>query len=84
MQELTSWAMDPARKYLSAAREEFFRVVDYYLVAQAHAGGHEVVTLERPAPQAKKRILIPDACEAMRVTYREPFSLYRKLGLKFS
>ena len=50
-------------------------------MAAAHAGRHVVVTREQPAPDAKKRILIPDACLAMGVRYADPFSVYEALGL---
>jgi len=52
-------------------------------VAQAHSAGSEVVTFEQPAPFSKRRVLIPDACGAMGVPYREPFGVYRRLGLRF-
>lgn len=84
MAQLTAWVDSPEREYRQAAREEFLRIADYYLVAQAHAGKHTVVTSELPAPESKKRILIPDACNAMNVAYKEPFWVYRKLGLRFS
>ena len=35
------------------------------------------------APDAKKRVLIPDACNAMKVPYRNPFDVYRELKLRF-
>lgn len=84
MAQLTAWVDSPERGYRREAREEFLRIADYYLVAQAHAGKHTVVTFELPAPNSKRRILIPDACIAMNVAYKEPFGVYRKLGLHFS
>jgi len=36
-------------------------VADYYLVAQAKAGNHTIVTHEIPSASARK-IKIPDAC----------------------
>lgn len=84
MAQLTAWVDSPERGYRQAAREEFLRIADYYLVAQAHAGKHTVVTSELPAPESKRRILIPDACNAMNVAYKEPFWVYKRLGLRFS
>lgn len=84
MGTLTSWAMHPDRAYSRAAREEFLSLADYYLVAQALGGSHQVVTFEQPRPQSKRRVLIPDACDAVGVAWREPFSIYRELGLRFS
>lgn len=84
MKQLSLWATHKDRQYTQAAQDEFFRIADYYLVAQAHSGQHCVVTLELPAPDSKKRILIPDACRALNVPYSEPFGVYRTLGLYFS
>jgi len=81
MAKLSAWTMDPARQYLPAARSDFLSKADYFLVAAAHAGGHVVVTREQPAPDAKKRILIPDACLAMGVAYSDPFAIYESLHL---
>lgn len=84
MTALSTWVMHPNRSYRQAARDEFLAVADYYLVAQAHAGGHRVVTFELPSPDSRKRVPIPDACIALDVPYEEPFSVYRRLGLQFS
>lgn len=80
---VAEWVTADERHYRRAAKDEFLRVADYFLVAQAHAGSHEVVTFEQPAPDAKKRVLIPDACVAMQVPYRNPFDVYRALNLRF-
>lgn len=81
MTALSAWTMDPARQYFPAARNDFLSKADYFLVAAAHAGRHVVVTREQPAPDAMKRILIPDSCRAMDVRYADPFSVYEALGL---
>ncbi len=81
MQTLTGWTMDPARQYRAAARNDFLSKADYFLVATAHGDNHIVVTREQPAPESKRRILIPDACTAMGVGYQDPFSVYEALGL---
>ncbi len=84
MARLSAWTMHRDRPYMQAARAAFFNAADYYLVAQALGLGHEVVTFEQPRPEAKKRVLIPDACKALGVPYREAFGLYRQLGLRFN
>ncbi len=80
---LADWVMHPNRPYWDSARAEFLNVADYYLVAQAHSANASVVTFELPAPNSRKRVLIPDACDAMGVDYVEPFEVYRQLGLRF-
>jgi hypothetical protein len=83
MTRLADWAMHPDRPYWDSARAEFLGVADYYLVAQAHSAGAAVVTFELPSPNSRRRVLIPDACDAMGVTYCDPFNVYRRLGLRF-
>ena len=56
---VSKWAT--SGHYEPAAVSTFLRVADYYLVAQALAGGHVVVTNEVPSASLK-RIKIPDAC----------------------
>lgn len=46
--------------YEPAAINDFLAVADFYLIAQAHAAGHTVITQEVFAPSAK-RVKIPSA-----------------------
>ncbi|MFE1749058.1 DUF4411 family protein [Streptomyces anandii] len=73
---LTRWAN--SRSYTNAAIAEFLNnTADYFLVAYAIAHSHTLVTHEQPRPDSKRRILIPDACEAMGVTYSNTFVMLR-------
>ena len=78
---LSEWVMDPDRIYTQAARDEYLGKADYHLVAQAKAGGHAVVTMEKSEPNAKKKVKIPDACRAFDVPCVQPFQVYRSLGM---
>ena len=60
----------------------FLQVADYYLVAQAHASGHVVVTHEIPSASIK-RIKIPDACIGVGVTCMTPFEMLRRERARF-
>jgi hypothetical protein len=60
--EVNRWANDSA-DYDPAAKAEFADAADSFLVAQAHAGGHTVVTHERIS-DGRKRIKIPNAATA--------------------
>jgi hypothetical protein len=51
-------------------------VFDYYLVAQAHAAGHTVVTHEIPSASTR-RIKIPDACIGLSIKCMTPFEMLR-------
>lgn len=70
---LSSWTY--SQDFTSAARAEFLAAADYYLVAHAHAHGDVVITHERPAPEARRRIKIPDACDAFAVRWMSPFDM---------
>ena len=68
------WAKD---NYEAPAVSEFQRVADSWIVAHALAHGWVVVTHEKSAPRAKKRIKIPDACVALGVECLNPFMMLR-------
>lgn len=67
-----------------AAVAEFLSVADYQLTAYAHAHGHTVVTLELPDPARKKRIKIPDACNANDVNWMDPYEMLRREKVRFT
>lgn len=69
--------------YAAAAVSMFMQVADYYLVAQAIAGGHVVVTHEVPAPHAIKKVKIPDVCIGLGVKCMTPFEMLRNEGARF-
>ncbi|WP_427008637.1 DUF4411 family protein [Pseudarthrobacter sp. H2] len=81
LKTLTKWAYSGI--FTPAAITEFLSIADFELVAYAHAHGHTVVTHERPSPLAKKRILIPDACDAMGVPWIDPYAMLRQTGAQF-
>jgi hypothetical protein len=70
------WATTCGR-FSSAAVSEFLSVADLYLVAQARELRYSVVTHESLDPNAKRRIKIPDACQAVGVSYMTPWQLLR-------
>lgn len=82
MTQLSAWAIEPARRYRQEAIADFLGSADYTLIAHAMATGATVVTREQPAPDSKKTIKIPDVCNAFRVVWTDPFSLYRTLGMR--
>lgn len=63
--------------YAPAAVTEFLQASDYYLIAQALAGGHTLVTHEVSEPMKKKRIKIPDVCIAVAVKCIRPSVMLR-------
>lgn len=78
---LTAWAT--SRSFTPAALAEFTGTnADYLLVAYAREHQHTVVTHERSQPNARARVLIPDACLAMGVSTTDTFQMLRKTGAR--
>lgn len=80
LQATSAWATGGG--YEPAAVATFLQVADYYLVAQAHAQGHTVVTHEIVG-HSTKRIKIPNACLGMTVPCVSPFEMLRAEGARF-
>lgn len=79
---LTTWAK--SRNFTQAALNEFTGAnSDYLLVAYAREHKYTVVTHERPQPNSRKRVLIPDACMAMDVDTLDTFQMLRQTGAQF-
>ncbi|GGH51238.1 DUF4411 family protein [Microbacterium album] len=80
--DLTAWAT--SRNYTQAALANFTGSnADYLLVAYARAHQHTVVTHERSQPNARARVLIPDACLGMGVSATDTFEMLRQTGAQF-
>jgi len=77
---VSSWATNA--QYEQAAVSTFLQVADYYLIAQAHAARHTVVTHEVPSA-SKRRIKIPDACIGLGIKFVTPFEMLRRERARF-
>lgn len=78
---LTAWAV--SRPFTPAALAAFTgNQADYQLVAHARGHNHVLVTHERPDPNSRKRVKIPDACAAIGATCLDPFEMMRRTGAK--
>lgn len=82
LRRVAQWAED-AEQYRPGAVSSFLAAGDYFLVSQALSHGYTVVTHETPAPQAQKRIKIPDACEALGVSWLPPWRMLRAERVQF-
>ncbi len=80
MAEVSAWANGQA--YEPAAVSTFLQVADYYLVAQARAGRHTVVTHEAPSTSIRK-IKIPDACIGLGIKCMTPYEMLRRERARF-
>lgn len=70
------------QRYEPSAVSTFLQVADYYLVAQAHAGDHTVVTHEVPSA-SKRKIKIPDACIGLHIKCMTPYEMLRRERARF-
>ncbi len=77
---VSTWAS--GQSYQPSAVSTFLQVADYYLVSQAHAGGHVVVTHEVPAASPRK-IKIPDACLGLGIKCVTPYEMLRLERARF-
>jgi hypothetical protein len=77
---VSSWASQQG--YDPAAVTTFLQAADFYLVAQALAQGHTVVTHEVPA-QSVKKIKIPNVCIGMGIKPMTPFEMLRVEKARF-
>jgi hypothetical protein len=81
--EVIQWAMAQSQ-YTDAAKAEFADAenADAWVVAYAKAKGCVVVTQEKPAPQSKRKVKVPDVCNAFGVMWIDTFVMMRRLGIR--
>jgi hypothetical protein len=77
---VSRWAT--GQSYEPSAVNTFLQVSDYYLVAQAHAGSHIIVSHEVPSASIRK-IKIPDACIGMGIKCITPYEMLRRERARF-
>ncbi len=75
---LNTWAQSQPQ-FSTAAKAEFARTADAWIVAYALAGGHTVVTHEVFRPNIQSSIKIPNACKAFGIPCINPFEMLREL-----
>lgn len=79
--QIQQWANDNSQ-FTPAAKEEFARNADAWIIAYSKAKGHTLVTHEVNNPQSRRRILIPVVCEVFGVNYVNTFEMLRELEVK--
>ena len=78
--KVSNWVTN--QSYDQAAVSTFFQKADYYLVAQACAGQHTVVTHEIPSTSSRK-IKIPDVCIGLSIKCMTPYEMLKKERARF-
>lgn len=78
--KVSAWVV--ARGFPAAAKTVFEQSADYYLVSQALAGQHTVVTYEVPSGSQKK-VKIPDVCIGLGIKCVAPHQMLRNERARF-
>ncbi|WP_336883745.1 DUF4411 family protein [Priestia koreensis] len=79
---IQQWAIDNPQ-FTDAAKDEFARNADAWLIAYAMTKGNTLVTHEAYNPDVKKRILIPVVCRVFGVAYVDTFEMLKDLQVQF-
>jgi hypothetical protein len=79
--DVMAWAN--AADFTDAAKAEFARGADGWLVAYAAVHDLVVVTHESHEPNRKNAVKIPNACDQFEVEWVDTFSMLRELEVKF-
>jgi predicted nucleic acid-binding protein len=78
-----AWVVRQAQ-FTDAAKREFADGADGWLIAYAKVGGHVVVTREQPSRDVRRRVPIPNVCDAVGVPYLDTFEMLRQLGVRLA
>lgn len=81
--EIMTW-VQAHPQFLDGARADFAKGADGWLVAYAKGESGIVVTQEVADPNVKRRVPIPNVCQAFSVPFCDTFEMLRRLGVKFS
>lgn len=83
--QIVQWVNSMRHQYLDSAIEEFLQadLADPWLVAYAMKENLVIVTYEKSAPEAKKRVKIPEVCNHFRVRFIDTIEMMRELNSKF-
>jgi len=80
--EMVNWVyLQP--QFTPAAKTEFASVADGWVIAYAAVNGLVVVTHEQFAPEARRKVPMPNVCIEFEVEYVDTFSMLRDLGEEF-
>lgn len=76
--EIMAWVQAQSQ-FSDAAKADFANGADGWLVAYAKVRGCVVVTHEVPAPDARRKVPIPNVCQAFDVAFVDTFEMLRTL-----
>ncbi|NPV81811.1 MAG: DUF4411 family protein [Firmicutes bacterium] len=80
--QIMQWVYEHGQ-FSDTAKAAFASGADGWLVAYARVHGHEVVTHEQLNHETKRKVPIPNVCDAFHVPYIDTFGMLRSLGIRF-
>jgi hypothetical protein len=80
--DMVNWVQAESQ-FTDEAKADFASVADGWVVAYAQANGLVVVTHEEYAPDARKKVPIPNVCLEFDVEYCNTFEMLRDLKVRF-
>ena len=80
--QLIDWVQDNPQ-FTAAARADFARSADGWLAGYAMANRAVVVTNEVSAPDARRRVPLPNLCDQFNIPCINTFEMLRNLGVRF-
>lgn len=80
--QIMAWVQSQ-NQFFPEAKAEFAASADGWLIAYAKVNSLIIVTQEVLAPDARKKVPIPNVCEAFGVSYVDTFEMLRDLQAKF-
>jgi len=81
--EVMGWVYAQSQ-FSEEAKTDFAAGADGWLVAYAICKGRVVVTHEALDPGVRRKVPIPNVCEAFGVSYVDTFAMLRTLGVRFT
>jgi predicted nuclease of predicted toxin-antitoxin system len=79
---LIDW-VEKQSQFTQEAKSEFADAADGWVIAYAKTNSLVVVTQEEFAPDAKKKVPMPNVCIAFNVEHVNSFEMLRDLGVRF-
>lgn len=80
--EIMNWVNDQDQ-FSDGAKADFARGADGWLVAYARIKECVVVTHEELRPTIRRKVPIPNICQAFNVEFIDTFDMLRRLGVRF-
>jgi hypothetical protein len=81
--DIMNW-VNGERQFSDAAKADFANGADGWLIAHARAKRCVVVTHEVGAPDARRRVPIPNVCQTFDVPFIDTFEMLRRLGVRWT